>query len=477
MIIPIVQNYVFVWEVYANGTLAWDPWTYLRAIAKADPYWGRVLIGLLTLNALTAIALTVAVERYDTRLRGNPDGIMGIVDRIHGGDYSSLGFAANADDQSLSQLEESIHKSHYELVGHGNNQQLRLVSSPASHGIWVARLAKYRIFQHFRRILDTISWLVPQVVKDCAKKVRSWCSGHPHFFIFRPPIFGTWLAFVLFLAIYSYYLVSALNRNSDEGYYSYSITMPPQLFIIFAVLLQSIQDTVEESVRVLAPWDQLRRGYQGPHVLFQNFTDSGIPLFEILHVWWQGQYLLGSTILAGYATAAFTIFFGSLQLSSSSFGATSFFADQTAAVASAILITFVFGVNCCVQWRYCRGETWLTKPPDTMAAMVTNVIFSAKLREDAKAVEHLVTKREKVAALVKMDRRYAYGRCRENEKIGIERHEHWPDSMGPGHLGSTVVSQWEKQRVREQVRKSYRDLCTGMGAMCDDAWTKLKKVR
>jgi hypothetical protein len=152
----------------------------------------------------------------------------------------------------------------------------------------------------------------------------------------------------------------------------------------------------------------------------------GIPVYEILVAYWNSHYLLCFVLLGSLATVVYITFLGSLQLSSSDYGATSFNSDLTAATASTILIAFILLVNLAVGWRYCR-HIFLLRPPDTLAALIPCIIFSPGLREDFEEVKGEQGAEAKVRKLELLDRRYALGVFKDGhgkERLGIERHYH-----------------------------------------------------
>ena len=124
--------------------------------------------------------------------------------------------------------------------------------------------------------------------------------------------------------------------------------------------------------------------------------------------------------------AIYTIFLGSLQLSSSYYGATSFDSDLAASQASTILIAFVLLVNLAVGQRCC-GRIFLRRPPDTWAALIPCIIFSPGLTEDLEEVKNEHGVAAKIRKLEQLGRRYALGVFKDGqgkERLGIERHYH-----------------------------------------------------
>jgi hypothetical protein len=131
-------------------------------------------------------------------------------------------------------------------------------------------------------------------------------------------------------------------------------------------------------------------------------------VYEIFVAHRNDHYLLCLVLSGSLATAVYTIFLGSLQLSSSYYGASSFDTDLAAATASTSLILFNVLVNLAVGWRYCRCE-FVLRPPATVAALIPCVIFSPWLAEDLEEVKAEKVRNAKIRKLEQLDRRYAFG--------------------------------------------------------------------
>jgi hypothetical protein len=112
-------------------------------------------------------------------------------------------------------------------------------------------------------------------------------------------------------------------------------------------------DVVEQVIRFFGPFSALGQGHQQPRRFWIDYN-CAIPIYEILIAYQNKDYLVCLVFLATWATITYTIFLGSLQLSASSYGATSFGSDYTAVKASTILVAFVLVVNVIVWWQFCR---------------------------------------------------------------------------------------------------------------------------
>lgn len=202
-----------------------------------------------------------------------------------------------------------------------------------------------------------------------------------------------------------------------------SATLP--LTLSHTNISQSIFDVVEHDLRSLTVFDALRHGYQSPRILWTDYSCE-ILVHEVFVAYRNGHYLLCFVMLGSLVMAVYTIFVGSLQLSSSYYGVTSFDSDLTAARASTLLIAFVLLVNLAAGWRYCR-HIFLRRPPDTLAALLPCIIFPPGLTEDLEEVKTEPGVEAKIRKLKQLGRRYAWGVFKDGqgiERLGIERHHH-----------------------------------------------------
>lgn len=228
-------------------------------------------------------------------------------------------------------------------------------------------------------------------------KYQHYVSDHGNFLALRREIFALWLASLLVLLIFQALITGSLNKNAKDQEWSYTLAIDPQAYLIIGIftqvsvrllsvmhiltLLQSVIDVLEHALRSLAPYYSLRKGYQLADVLYRDYT-SGIPIWEIWVACKNGDYLLCNVMLLSWAVTIFTIFLGSLQLSASAYGSTSFESDLAAATASTLLRAFVLAVHLVLRYRLAWQQKPLTRPPSTFADIVPYAMFSPTLRED-----------------------------------------------------------------------------------------------
>lgn len=144
-------------------------------------------------------------------------------------------------------------------------------------------------------------------------------------------------------------------------------------------------------------FDALCKGFQPPSTLFQDY-DSSMPIFEVFSAFANGHSLLGYVFLASLATAGYTVLLGSLQVSASFYGATTYAADLACAISASILNLLILLVSVAVGWRY-SWHRFLNRTPVTVAAILPYVLSSEKLKKDVRAVGGEKNQRDKIKAL------------------------------------------------------------------------------
>ncbi|MCJ1251214.1 hypothetical protein MMC30_008445 [Trapelia coarctata] len=189
--------------------------------------------------------------------------------------------------------------------------------------------------------------------------------------------------------------------------------------------LQSFFDLLEHNVRSLAALDALRQGYCSPAVLWDDYT-TGTPVAEVFSAFHRGQHLLDYVLLASFTSYIYTVMLGSLQVSASYCGSTTYGGDLAGVIIVLATNSFILAVSLAIAWRYGRA-TFLPRFPNVMASVLPYVLSSELLRRDLRAVRGKGRTGEKVKMLEDLDRRYAFGNFRNaNEPpavkhLGVER--------------------------------------------------------
>ncbi|CAM1509067.1 Fc.00g028060.m01.CDS01 [Cosmosporella sp. VM-42] len=413
LIIPIFQNYVFYWEVYDGAQLPWSS-LYSWQVALVDQTWAYRLVGALAAAWICSVALLLMLPRQQTGLDRIVEGIAGLLSLLEEDD--KLGLQERCGNRPLSLEQRTLQESMSEQEKFGRE---RLVLTRQQPG-------------NLRKVLQQTAAPILAVLSSlstpwnwCRKYIKRYLSTFDRPLPFRYELFGPWLILLFLLMFSTGWITASLNKNAKNEEWNYSVPVNPDIFLIVGIFIQSIVDVIDNSVRGIAPFYALAQKYQTPDVLWADYR-SGIPLWEAWIACRNGHYLLCSTMLSGLATTILTIFLGALQLSSSSYGSTTFEGDLSAATASTILSSFILVVHLVLGYHFTWPRTvkFADRPPQSVAEMLPYIVFSEGLKADLRRVASKHTTKEKIAKLELLDRRYGFGDFKIGDKwyIRVERH-------------------------------------------------------
>ncbi|KAK4213352.1 hypothetical protein QBC37DRAFT_423209 [Rhypophila decipiens] len=464
IIAPIIQNYVFAWTLYSGGHLPW-PDTYSWLIASVDEWWSKVLMGVLGSALLCSLALLVLLPSLDTGLQEDPRGIASIVYLIPGG-FPPL-FQKTSNKQTLTELLQDIGDLHFQLVVHPNRPMPILepvtTNSPPTttkttsrpRPSWMAPLipSKPTIAKFNNHLLIRTTKKHASTIQA---QLKNYLLNHPLSLPLRPEIYTLWLLLLLTLLILTSTIASAIDQNARDKLYNYTIPLSPNIYLILSILTQSIADVLDFSIRSLHPFYELRKhgGAKTADILFDDYAASlssrGVfsllPVVDVIRAWRKGHHLVCMSVLASMGLTVVSVFLGSLQLSSSQYGSTTFLGDQTAATGAAWILGLGAVVYLAARWRIGRvlllprnnkktTMMMMKRPVETVMGIAPYVIFSEKLRADLEHVACLDAG-ERARELVKRGNRYAMGVWSHGpeELCGVER-----QFDGPGRVDADWV--------------------------------------
>lgn len=435
IVIPIVQNYTLVWTLYSGGHLAWAN-TYSWQTALVDPWWSRILIGILAASFVCSASLLVLLPRCQVGLAEDPRGLVSVFS-ISSGGLCPLPRSSNT--RAFSELRLDHGDTYFRLVTKSGRRNLALEAfDPAP----IARHPPRRPrFIRNDTATSIISYLKPRLTKatttltkaqttlsSLTQPLHEHLTNYPLSFAFRHLPFTLWLLLLAALLALTSFVFRNLDLNARLHLYNYTVPFNPSIYLIIAIFIQSISDVYDYSIRALHPFYLLHKGSQPARVLFSDYTvsqpHSVIPVVDLFIAFKSGHSLICFSILASIATAILAVFLGSLQLSSSYFGATNFASDQIAATTSTMLVVFMILVYAGIGYKIRGLAKVMKRPVETVGAVIPYVIFSEKLKEDLDAVEEMGGWKERMEALENMGGKYALGSWVNEEgdmMVGVER--------------------------------------------------------
>lgn len=451
IVVPIFQNYVFYWEINDGALLNWPDDPYSWQVALVDETWTYRLVTALAVVWICSATLLYCLPRQSTGLTDDMKGIVGIVSLLgdeH--DPSKLGLHPESSTATLLEVENMLGQPTYHMVNstdiHGPSLKRigTLLPSPSRFWGFLDNL--------FCQISTPIYKKARPIAQPCkdafsrySEALGKYINNAETFFPFRRAIYPIWIVLLFLVMLAVGWITASLNKNAKDAEWNYTVPIDPNVYLIVGLFVQvstsiapsplsslianiskSIGDVIEHAVRSLAPFYALSRGYQPPEVLWADYT-SGIPLWEVAVAWWHGHHLVCCAMCASVATTVFTIFLGSLQLSASAYGSTSFETDLAAATAATLLVAFVLAVHAGLGYQFsARRRRFLPRAPASVGAVVPYVFFSKGLRADLRRVRGAGNKgrAEQMRELRRLDRRYGLGEFTYDGQsyFGVERH-------------------------------------------------------
>jgi len=237
--IPVIQNYVYVWELYSGGSLAW-PNSYSWAVAIAEPSWSLILTYLLIITFLCSFGLLILLPGRTTGLIENPRGIASTHELVLGENYMSLQLNENADRQTFSDLCSELSSVRFRLRRQADIGYMKLETvNPSTSSSQLLKILKTCI--PFRNSIQR-QWakLKPalEVLRRCIHSISHVFINYPHFFLFRRVIFIPWLLLLLALLAFGIAIVTIMDGNAQAELWNYPIPLSSDTYVVVGVFVQ-----------------------------------------------------------------------------------------------------------------------------------------------------------------------------------------------------------------------------------------------
>lgn len=237
--IPVIQNYVYIWELYSGGALAW-PNSHSWAVAIADPSWSLILTYLLLITFLCAFGLLILLPRQTTGLLENPQGIASKHELILRETHTSLQISENADEQTFSELCSELGSVWFRLRRQTDTGQLKLEtvnptrsSSQLLNALKACIPFKNTIQRRWAKLKPAL-----EVLRRSVHSISYVFMNHPHFFLFRRVVFILWILLLLALLAFGISIVIIMTGNAQAELWNYPIPLSPDTYLIVGVFVQ-----------------------------------------------------------------------------------------------------------------------------------------------------------------------------------------------------------------------------------------------
>lgn len=131
-------------------------------------------------------------------------------------------------------------------------------------------------------------------------------------------------------------------------------------------------------------------GHQHAVALKEDW-DNTWPIVDVFQAFYHGRVFLGFTLVGTVLTIGYTIMLGTLQVSASFYGATTFHADLDGVIAVVALNSYLLLLSFTALVVYVidkhKGKDWI-KGAGTMSELLVKILWSDGLREDVRNDRH-----------------------------------------------------------------------------------------
>ncbi|RDW79447.1 hypothetical protein BP6252_04085 [Coleophoma cylindrospora] len=424
IVLPNLQNYVFVTAIYSGDELEWGG-QYSCQVLSLNPQYSKILLIVLGITTGCAVILCLLLLFQDTGLSKDPVGISSAASLVGYNRSSPLTPPGNSDwkkaSEALSKLREDNHAIRIKTSGQDEFiEEMR--TRPRKPIDWVSFLEKklepLAASIIFQKVLNTLLYPFRSLEKTPKRP-----------FMLRPVPMSLWLVFLLTLMGLNVFILSQITSNHSMQYQDYHLPGGPNLYLVVGVFVQSIYQVLERTVRDTTTITRLSNLFCTPDVLFEDFKTS-IPVIEIFQAFSKSYHLLGYVLFGSFCSIVYTIMLGSLQVSAGFYGATTFHADLDGVITVLVMNMVLFLVSAFVAYTYVWKDIMMKKGDNigapwemgTLLSVIWLVGRSDDLKRDCtKGVDELRRK----------GYRYGFGRFLRNSawQIGIERHFDDADKM------------------------------------------------
>ncbi|CAG9982471.1 unnamed protein product [Clonostachys byssicola] len=205
IVIPVLANYLFYWELYSGAALDW-PDIYSWQVALVDRDWAYILAGTLAAANLCCVVLCFMLPSLETGLSRDVRGLADLVYLLEGSEASDFALPANDADHTASSQSLAV-KFVKEIF-------------PKSLHPTITKMGK---------------WL--RIIIGAIKVVFNGVSGSSSkFLVFRRLLYLIWLL-ILFLFMFAQgWITASLNKNAKDTRWNYGIPIDPNVYLIVGIL-------------------------------------------------------------------------------------------------------------------------------------------------------------------------------------------------------------------------------------------------
>ena len=242
--IPNIQNYIFVWVVFSGGYFDWGA-EYSWQTGQLDPYWAKVLLGVLAINLVCALCLFPFLKCPGFKMTTEPNGIITLIELVCGKVPADFGLDPSHEKASFNGIASVLWDQRFHVVEANSSMRLEIFRGPTSptHSPVLNFTTPSRQAQNsrFRRAFNGTRrcWNVFRVkLIGYCWEVEKWMNGSPYPFLLRPLPLTLWIIFLALVFAANSYIVHKMTTPQQLSDQNYALPWNPSLYIATGVFIQ-----------------------------------------------------------------------------------------------------------------------------------------------------------------------------------------------------------------------------------------------
>ena len=250
--IPNIQNYVFIWVVFSGGYFDWGA-EYSWQTGQVDPYWAKVLLGVLAANFACALSLFLTMTFASFELGTDPCGIIIVAELVWDKRPADFGLDRTHEEAPFESIAIELCDQVFHARRDGNSTRLEVVSTPIPQAQSPTSSSRTPSAQRHcvRRALDWTSHRFSsckQMIRHYSLKAEKWMNGSPYPFLLRRIPLLLWIAFLAIIIAANGYVVQRMITPQQLIDQNYALPWNPSLYIVTGVFIQVNPSNPEEEV-------------------------------------------------------------------------------------------------------------------------------------------------------------------------------------------------------------------------------------
>lgn len=242
--IPNIQNYVFVWIVFSGGYFDWGA-EYSWQTGQLDPYWTKVLLGVLAVNLVCALCLFPFLKSHDFTMTTEPNAILTLTELVWDKVPADFGLDPSHEKASFNTIASILWDKQFQLVQANSSTRLEIIDGPASptQSSFLNSTPTSRHAQRsfVLRISNTTRrcWNVFRLkFTGYCREVEMWMNGSPYPYLLRPLPLTLWIIFLALIFAANSYVVHKMTTPEQLSDQNYALPWNPTLYLVTGVFIQ-----------------------------------------------------------------------------------------------------------------------------------------------------------------------------------------------------------------------------------------------